>query len=83
MSDVAVSVKIYVSDPKKLGDVKDAISKFAKVQYSKEEELGFGIKILRITLILQDEEGGVDNLEKQISSIPEVSQVEIETATRV
>jgi translation elongation factor EF-1beta len=66
-----------------LESVKKAIEKIAKVKQIKEEELGFGIKFLRATLLLADSDGGMDQLEEKMMKIPNVSQVEVETVTRV
>ena len=81
--DVAADVKIFVEAPKHLESVKKAVQKIAKVKQIKEEELGFGIKFLRVTLLLADSDGGMDQLEAKMMKIPNVSQVEVETVTRV
>lgn len=83
MENVAVSLKVFADDPAELESIKKAVGAFAKIQYSKDEEIGFGIKILRITILVGDSEGGTDKLEQQIASIPHVSQVEVEKVTRI
>lgn len=83
MANVAASVKVYADDPNKLGEIRTAIEKFAQIQHVKEEELGFGIKILRLTLLLDDEAGGTEKLEEKIRTVPNVTQVEVETVTRI
>lgn len=81
--NVAADVKIYLSDPAKMDTVKSEIEKVVKVQQFKEEELGFGIKVLKATLLLNDEEGGMDAAEKKIKEIESVSQIEVENVTRI
>lgn len=81
--DVAAELKIYIDDPSKIEVVKKGVEKAAAVKEIKEEELGFGIKILRAILLLPDSEGGMDQLEQKIRKIPHVSEVEVETVTRV
>lgn len=81
--NVAADIKIYVSDPAKMDTVKSEIEKIVKVQQFKEEELGFGIKVLKATLLLNDEKGGMDAAEKKIKEIDSVSQIEVENVTRI
>ena len=69
--DVAADLKIYVDDKSKLDSVKSSIEKIAKVQRFAEEDVGFGIKVLRATLLLADSDGGMDKLEEQIKQIGE------------
>ena len=83
MGNVAASFKIYPDDPKANDRIKDAVGKFAHIQYAKEEEVGFGIKILRLTILLDDSRGGTEKVEDKIRSIPHVSQVEVEQVTLV
>ncbi len=48
------------------------------------EEVGFGIKLLRVYILLpEDYEGGTSRIEEIISSIEEVSQLEGEYVTRI
>ncbi len=81
--NVAAQVKIYVDDPALLPDVKKSIEKLAKVQRFWEEDIGFGIKVLKANLLLQDSEGGMEKLESGIRNIKGVSELEVEAVTRV
>jgi translation elongation factor EF-1beta len=81
--NVAAQVKIYVDDPASLPDVKAGIEKLAKVQKFWEEDVGFGIKVLKANLLLTDDEGGMEKLESSIRSLKGVSELEVETVTRV
>jgi translation elongation factor EF-1beta len=86
MSDeynVAAQVKIYVDDPDSLPDVRAGIEKVTKVQKFWEEDLGFGIKVLKANLLLKDSEGGMDKLESDIRKVSGVSELEVETVTRL
>ena len=80
--NVAAQLKIYVDDPSSMESVKEEIGKIAKVQNAAEEELAFGIKVLKVTLLLSDSEG-MDVVEEKIKSIEKVSQVEVEGVSRV
>jgi translation elongation factor EF-1beta len=81
--NVAAQVKVYVEDPSAFDTVKAEIEKIAKVQRFWEEDVGFGIKVLKATLLLSDAQGGTDELEEKIKGIQNVSQVEIESVGRV
>jgi translation elongation factor EF-1beta len=81
--NVAAEIKVYVSDPSKLDEVKGEIEKIAKVQNFSEEDVGFGIKVLKATLLLNDDEGGMDATEKKIKEIENVSQMEVENVSRI
>ncbi len=81
--NVAAQIKVYVDDPSALDDVKAGIEKLAKVQRFWEEDVGFGIKVLKVTLLMNDKKGGMDELEQKIRSLGKVSQVEVESVSRV
>ncbi|MEW6748727.1 MAG: hypothetical protein AB1295_03405 [Candidatus Micrarchaeota archaeon] len=81
--NVAAQLKIYVEDAATMPSVKEGIEKLAKVNKFWEEDVGFGIKVLKANLLLADSEGGMERLEAAIMEIEGVSQVEVETVTRV
>ena len=81
--DVAAQIKVYVDDPSKMDAVKHSIEKIAKVQKFWEEDVGFGIKVLKANILLADSEGGMDSVEAKIRGIENVSEMEVETVTRV
>ncbi len=76
-------MKIYLDDPSQMERVKKDIDKIAKVNKVWEEDVGFGIKVLKVNLLLNDSEGGMDQLEGKIREIKNVSEVEVEAVTRV
>jgi len=81
--NVAADIKIFLEDSKASDKVKSDLEKIAKVRTSSVEDGPFGIKILRATLLLNDEQGGMDEIEEKIRKIEGVSQVEVENVTRV
>ena len=81
--NVAAQVKIYLDDPSQMERVKKDLHKIAKVNKAWEEDVGFGIKVLKVNLLLNDSEGGMDQLEGKIREIKNVSEVEVEAVTRV
>ncbi|MBU0591023.1 hypothetical protein KKF81_06460 [Candidatus Micrarchaeota archaeon] len=81
--NVAAQIKIYVEDQSAMDSIKDGVNQIAKVQNFSEEDVGFGIKVLKVTLLLMDSEGGMDEIEEKIKAIDKVSQVEVESVSRV
>ncbi|NYZ74219.1 hypothetical protein H0O00_03690 [Candidatus Micrarchaeota archaeon] len=81
--NVAAQVKIYLDDPASMAEVKAGIEKVVKVQRFSEEDVGFGIKVLKATLLLMDSEGAMDKLEAQIRSVKGVSEIEVEEVGRM
>lgn len=81
--DVAVDLKIYLEDVTKINEVRSSVEKIGKVQNMREEELGFGIKTIKLTILLSDSEGGMDAAEEKIKKIQYVSELEVENITRI
>lgn len=81
MAEVIVRTKIYVENPEEIGKIEEEIKKSFKVGESKIEELGFGIKILKVVFMI-DEKEGIDKSEEKLKGINGVKQVEIESVDR-
>ncbi len=81
--NVAAQIKVYVDDPATMPSVRSSIEKLAKVQRFWEEDVGFGIKVLKATLLFNDAEGGMDSIESGIRKIQGVSEMEVESVSRV
>lgn len=47
------------------------------------EEIAFGIRALKLVVLLPEEEGGTFKVEEAVSKVPGVSQVDVELVTRV
>lgn len=81
-NEVAVSMKVFVEDPSKTEEVLNEIGKIVKVTNSKTEDIGFGIKALKIIFLMGDS-GGMDEIEEKIASVPNVSQAQVEEISRL
>ncbi|MHA1583569.1 MAG: elongation factor 1-beta [Candidatus Baldrarchaeia archaeon] len=66
-----------------LEDIKKNLPENAEFKDSKEEPIAFGLKALRIAVVVPDAEGGTDILEEIIKNVKGVGQVEVEHATRI
>ncbi len=82
MGEVAVNMKIFVDNPENIEKVKGEINKIVEIKDSREEDIGFGIKVLRIVFIM-DDSGGVDKIEEKINHLEHVNQVEVESVGRI
>ena len=81
MGNVAISMRVMPESPEvDLEKIKREISKKVKIQDSKIEPIAFGLKALRLMVIIPDA-AGADSLEKEIRSIKGVGEVEIESVT--
>lgn len=89
MGEVMVLLRIFPEEVDiSLEGLKDKIQKSLPEGYSikawDEEPIAFGIKALRIIVVMPEEvEGGTEQLEQIISGVPGVSQVEVLTVHRI
>ena len=88
MGDVAVILKILPTDVElEIEHIKDQV--LAKVkpicEINKVEinEVGFGLKAIKLQVIVPDQEGKIDQVEQAISSVEGVGQVDTEEVTLV
>lgn len=81
--NVAATMKIYLEDTNNMDSVKTNIEKIAKINKFTEEDVGFGIKVLRAIILFNDEKGGLEELEEEIKKIPGVSETQVEDVSRV
>jgi len=81
MGDVMVLLRVLPeSTDINLNDLKEAISNKIKdlcdINDVKTEEIGFGLSALMFSVIVPDEEGKIDKVEKEILSVEHVSNVD-------
>jgi len=78
MGEVAVSMTVSLESPEtNTQKVLDEIKEKVDVRDSSIEEVGFGVKKIKIMVVFDDREGGnTDKIENEISSISGVSNVE-------
>ncbi len=84
--NVVANIKVYIDDPASMDEVKKSIEGIENIKVQKfwEEDVGFGIKALKVSMLLPDTEGGgMDSVEAKISSMDHVSQMEVESLGRV
>ena len=81
-NEVAVSMKIFLEDQGKMEETLAELGKIVKVTNHKTEDIGFGIKALKIIFLMPDG-GGVDEIEEKIAAVPNVSQAQVEEVSRL
>ncbi len=80
MGDVAITYKVFLEDPGKAEDVLSRIKQAVNVKDAKIEDVGFGIKVLKLLVITPDK-GGTEEIDKKIQSIDGISEIEVESVT--
>ncbi|RLE82732.1 MAG: elongation factor 1-beta [Thermoprotei archaeon] len=86
---VYVVIKVYPEDidvnlNSLLGEIRKSLPKGVSLVKSEEEPIAFGLKILKVHLIMPEEtEGGTSKIEEIIAQIKGVSQVEVAWLTRM
>jgi elongation factor 1-beta len=88
LAKVVAVIKVMPEDVAvDLGELKERIERSlpegVSFQSAMVEDVAFGIKSLKLAVLLPDEEGGTIKVEEAISKVPGVSQVEVEFVSRV
>ncbi len=63
--------------------VEKIASKYGKLNSAEVKPIAFGLKALEVILLLNDKEGGMEEIEAQIAKIKGVNSVETLEATRL
>lgn len=82
MAQVAMALRIMPESLESFDSMKKAIVDQYKPRTVKEEPIGFGLKALKITLVLEDVAGTAD-IDEKIKKIAGVGEVEVEMVTRL
>ncbi|MCC7570957.1 hypothetical protein KO465_06475 [Candidatus Micrarchaeota archaeon] len=77
MADVTVDLKISVQDMDKLDEVAEQIKKLTRVAALGFQDMGFGIKVIRAKILVDDKVEGFDVIEEKIKEIEDVSEVDV------
>ncbi|MFX1295540.1 MAG: elongation factor 1-beta [Promethearchaeota archaeon] len=88
IANVVVQMKVLPEgievDLNKLQEqIKDVLPENIGIYKVVEEHIAFGLKCLKVTIIMPEAEGGTDPIENMISSIKDVSRVEVELVSRM
>ncbi|MGC8515962.1 MAG: elongation factor 1-beta [Thermoplasmata archaeon] len=88
MGDVAVVLKILPSDSDvnvtaMMAAVKEALNGICELNKIEEQEVAFGLKAIRLEVIVPDEEGKIGAVESRLQSVDGVGQVDTDEVTLV
>jgi elongation factor 1-beta len=88
MGDVAVVLKILPSDSdvnvtSMMESVKEALEGICELNKIEEQEVAFGLKAIRLEVIVPDEEGKIGAVESRLQSVDGVGQVDTDEVTLV
>lgn len=84
MGEVAIVLKVMPDDTETdLEGIEDAIREKVPVEDLQEEEVAFGLRALKLSTIVGDQEGGTDAVENAIAGIEGVRSVEVEDLQRL
>ncbi len=81
MGDVIVVLRVMPEGVDVIEDVKKGLDEL-EPQKIEEEPVAFGLKALKVTKIVPDEENFLEDLEEKIRSIKGVQSVEVLTVSR-
>jgi translation elongation factor aEF-1 beta len=89
MSGVAATIKVMPADADTdLNDLKNKIREAipASGQINGEiveQPIAFGLKALIVTIVVEDDEGGIDPIEEALNAIPEAESVSVTNLDRI
>ena len=82
MGNVAVTLKIMPESVETdIEKIKEDIAKKIEIKDSKVESIAFGLKALKILVVIPDK--GVDELKEDLKNVDGISEVEVETSTLI
>ena len=88
MGEVAITYRIMpegtdIDISELAGRVSAAAKTVAKVQGMQDKPVAFGVTALLIRVIIEDKEGGPDEIEKTLSGVAGVQSIEVLDMTRL
>ena len=84
MGDVVAVLKLMPAEGTDFEKLKEAATAAAgKVDNVAEEPIAFGIKALKLTVVIPDSEGGTEKLEGKLKALPEVGDVQVVDLARL
>lgn len=81
MGNVSVKLKVFPEDPGKVEELKASIVKAVSPRGIEIEDIGFGVKLIKVMVVVPDTDGG--KVEEAIKALPGISEVQVEEVTLV
>ncbi len=82
MADVVVNVKISTESQDNLDEMIEKIKSVCRINTSTLEDVGFGIKIIKAQIFVEDKDEGFDEVEERIKAIEGISEVDVVSMDR-
>jgi elongation factor 1-beta len=79
----AMPISLEVDREKLKKDIGEVMPHGMKVHKIEEEPIAFGLVALRVFVLLNDAEGGTEDIEKKIKELDDVSEVDLIDARRL
>lgn len=84
MAEVAVILKVMPESTEvDLGKLESMVRERVKVHSVSREPIAFGLEALRVVAVVEDAAGGTEPLERELSGIPGVGNVQVTGLTRL
>ncbi|MHA1608243.1 MAG: elongation factor 1-beta [Candidatus Freyarchaeota archaeon] len=88
MAKVVVTVKVFpvstdVPLDQLLEKIRASLPEGTELHSSEKVPIAFGLNALRVNILVPEEEGGASHVEKAISSVDDVSEIEVEMVRRI
>jgi len=84
MGDVVAVLKLMPAEGTDFDKLKSAaVAAAGKVDNVVEEPIAFGLKALKLTVVIPDSEGGTEKLEEKLKALPEVGDVQVVDLARL
>jgi len=77
MGEVVAVIKVMPESPDAFDGVKAEVEKSVKAEKIEEEPIAFGLKALKVTVVVKDDEGGTEAIEEKLKQIQGVSDVQV------
>ncbi|MEM3399593.1 MAG: elongation factor 1-beta [Candidatus Micrarchaeia archaeon] len=82
MANVVAQIRVMPQDMEAFEKMKNEIEKKIKPYRIEEVPIAFGLKAIRITLLLEDD-AGFTKIEEQIRNLDGVGEIEVEQVSRI
>jgi len=77
MADVAVTMRISTTEQDIIEAVEEKIKSTVRVHSTQIDNIGFGIKVIKAIIFVDDKVEGMDNVEDKIKNIEGVGEIEV------
>ncbi len=84
MGEVVCVLRIMPQEVDQFDQMVEDVKKIAgKLENQRIEEIAFGLKAYKITIIVDDSAGGTEELEKKLAELPTVADVQVTDMARL